>query len=293
MSRFTDPDDGRLFRLCFGTFAPAFLVAAFTAQAWALPTPPADLEGAMRFKDVEFYVPQAIPLPPPEVIPVTEAREAPASGTTRRAEAFAERTIVPPAARSGAATAEELFGAIGTVGQGLDADRQTTDAALDRAMRGIVAQGRSLDEVPDLGGGRESGPRDDVAVGIQIGRGPERIGLLESAPLGGPQRRAEVVPEGAPEEDGELGDLATVLRTNRGRIESCVSRALAANPGLSGKIAVAWDVNGGRVSNVRVLESTAEDAEFDACVRRAVSNLRFAPGSTGRVDRYTWLVSGR
>jgi len=280
-------DDGRLFRACLGSFTPVLLLAALTARAWALPTPPPDLGGALRYKDVEFWTPVDLAAPPPPIVH-PDAADAP---QPPRPRAAGSDTPDAPSARSGLELAHELFAPIGTDGAGLDADRRTEDEALARAI-GTVQPDVHVrgDALPTFD--RPQGPAGPVAIGIQDLGSPGSV-ALEDATVATHARVPRA--EGRPEEtaaDEEVGDLAAVVRAHRDRIETCVARALAADPHLSGRVSAAWNVTGGRVGDVTV-DSSVGSPELEACVARAVRGFRFPAGSNGDVDRYTWLVSGR
>lgn len=281
-------DDGRLFRACLGVFTPVLLLGALTARAWALPTPPPDLGGALRYKDVEFWAPIDLAAPPP---PIVRPDPPPTAHEPLRPRQAGSAAPDAPTTRSGLDLAHDLFAPIGTDGAGWDADRRTEDDALARVIGTVQPDAPARgDEVPTFAS--PQGPAGPVGIGVRDLGGPGSVALEDvNLPTRAPVPRAEGRPEDTAA-DEEVGDLAAVVRAHRDRIETCVARALAADPHLSGRVSAAWSVTGGRVGDVSV-DSTVGSPELEACVARAVRGFRFAPGSNGDVDRYTWLVSGR
>ena len=275
----SESDDSRLFRALLFTFTPLLLGSGFAARAWALP--PADpLPGAVRYAEVPH---DRVMLPPPQPIPtfVLVPREAPMA----RTDAGSARARPAPQPRSG----RDAAAVIGTIADGIDVEFPVLDDDLERALMGVNDERASL--TPDFRGAPEQGPVGDIAIGITES-GPERIGGI--ATRGTDVRRPPgVVREPDPSSGDGIPRFAETMRGQRGRIESCAQAALKRDPGLSGRIELAWEVVDGKTADVHVVGDRVGDMGFSRCVESAVRTLRFADESYGSVDGYTWVVSGR
>lgn len=82
----------------------------------------------------------------------------------------------------------------------------------------------------------------------------------------------------------EGADSATkTIRRYRGQIQSCYERILKSNPNVRGRLALAIDVNGGRVTNVAIDDNGTKSSELEGCVKTAVRRWRFDAEVTGTV----------
>ena len=97
----------------------------------------------------------------------------------------------------------------------------------------------------------------------------------------------------APEEGEEIGGSGTIdsdlvaqaLKRELGRIRACYERALRHDPGLAGKLSVAFTLEqAGTVSGVRIDEDTLGDAGLRSCVVATLSGLRIAAPTGGSVQ---------
>lgn len=82
----------------------------------------------------------------------------------------------------------------------------------------------------------------------------------------------------------EGADAATqTIRKYRGQIQGCYERILKSNPNVRGRLAIAIDVSGGRVTNVSIDDNGTKSAELESCVKTAVRRWRFDAEVDGTV----------
>ncbi len=82
----------------------------------------------------------------------------------------------------------------------------------------------------------------------------------------------------------EGADSATkTIKRYRGQIQSCYERELKNNPSLRGRLAIAIDVSGGKVTNVAIDDNGTGSREIEACVKTSVRRWRFDAEVTGTV----------
>ncbi|MCC7386084.1 MAG: AgmX/PglI C-terminal domain-containing protein [Deltaproteobacteria bacterium] len=139
------------------------------------------------------------------------------------------------------------------------------------------------------------GGGDDGALGIgDLGRpGPLSGGDVE---LSGGHRRVEVRPCGTSrgcraQVKGGLShaEIAQVMNRNRPRFKFCYERELAANPHLSGKIAVRFTIApDGTIAVADIAESTVDEPRVEACVLKTTRSLRFPSPRGGGIVMVTY-----
>lgn len=133
------------------------------------------------------------------------------------------------------------------------------------------------------------------ALGIgDLGRpGPLGGGDID---LSGSHRRVEVRPCGTSQGcrtqvKGGLshGEIARVMNRNRPRFKFCYERELAANPHLSGKIAVRFTIApDGTIAVADIAESTVDEQRVEACVLKTTRSLRFPSPRGGGIVVVTY-----
>ena len=62
---------------------------------------------------------------------------------------------------------------------------------------------------------------------------------------------------------------------------------------LAGRVELGWTITGGRVTDVVLVGNSSGNAEFGACMVRAMRSVRFPAELNAEVDRFPWVFSGR
>ncbi len=284
-------EEGALFRVLMLVFVPTFMGGALATRAYALPTTPENLEVSARYVD-----PNVRPIPriqlPRELARHDEDVPRPAPRPEARPAAHPERAEALEAAGSGAPKPR----------QSLDlAAIASLASRVQSQLGGEVDETKdALDDVnPDLRfathvrGRAEGRPREDAEVADSGDSGgvPGAIG-----PIGGSGPSIEIVREKLREEVSprvaDAGNVSDVVRGYRGQVESCVQTAMKADPSLDGRIALAWRVEDGSATAIRVLDNATDDADLAKCVKRAVGRMKFDDAAPVDVDSYAWIVGG-
>ncbi len=92
---------------------------------------------------------------------------------------------------------------------------------------------------------------------------------------------------------GDPGSIATVVRQYDGRFQSCMEQSLKKDATLDGRISLGWDITGGVVSGVHIVQNSTGNAELGVCFQLAASSMRFGEEASGAVSSYTWTISGQ
>ena len=72
--------------------------------------------------------------------------------------------------------------------------------------------------------------------------------------------------------------IAAVVTKHQTAIEDCYKRAAKLNPNLKGSVTVMFTIEpNGRVSSVRIIESTLKNTRAESCIVRRIKSWRFAP----------------
>ncbi|GDX83210.1 hypothetical protein LBMAG42_50210 [Deltaproteobacteria bacterium] len=284
-------EEGRLFRVLMLVFVPTLMGGALATRAYALPMVPEDLGLSAEYADATLRS-----IPPIQIhIDLPEPQEDPSPVAPSAGPARPSRSETPEAAGSNAPKPEQhldlaaLGSLAGSVQSQLGAEVDETKEALDNVDPNL----RFATHVRARGDGNDT-PREDAEVPDSSAGGgvPGAIG-----PIGGPapsidivreKLRDEVAPEVA-----SAGNVGDVVRGYRGSVETCVQTAMKADPSLDGRLALAWRVEDGTATSIRVLDNATDDADLAKCVKRAVGRMKFAPGATLEVDSYAWVVGGR
>lgn len=284
-------EEGRLFRVLMLVFVPTFMGGALATRAYALPTVPENPEEAARYVDASIRPIPRIQLP---------AEAAPRDADIPRP---APRPEARPDARPAQPNAPE------TAGSSAPKPRQDLDLAALGSLAGDVASqlGAEIDETKDalddvnpglryathVRGRAEGRPREDAEVpdSGDIGGVPGAFG-----PIGGAGPSIEIVRQKLREDVSprvaDAGNVGDVVRGYRGQVETCVQTAMKADPSLDGRIALAWRVQDGSATSIRVIDNATDDADLARCVTRAVRRMKFADGAAVDVDSYAWVVGG-
>lgn len=72
--------------------------------------------------------------------------------------------------------------------------------------------------------------------------------------------------------------ITAVITKHQAAIEDCYKRAAKLNPNLKGSVTVMFTIEpNGRVSNVRIIESTLKNSRAESCITRRIKSWRFDP----------------
>ena len=190
-------------------------------------------------------------------------------------------------------------------------DALSQDAMADSAI-GNVFDDSEVGGVMDLGGddmeatGR-NGAGPDIGDGSGGNRSFSEIG--EPGPGDGPppgdgpaleESGQRQVPDPTDDDDPEVGDfcqpsdIQRVVQARSQAIQHCYERRLQVDPQLSGNLTMNWRVElDGSPSNIRVMESTLNDAEVEGCVSRTIERMQFDQPDGGMCEiNYPFVFSG-
>ena len=92
-------------------------------------------------------------------------------------------------------------------------------------------------------------------------------------------------------EEGDAGNITTVMKKNSARIRTCTERAAKTNPNVKGRVSVTFNIVTGKVSSAKLVANQTGDVGLGDCVVKAVRSFRFDASVTGTVDSYSWIVS--
>jgi hypothetical protein len=128
--------------------------------------------------------------------------------------------------------------------------------------------------------GTETGPRtgtggsdEDVDIGSLSSAGGGTAGVAAGPAV---QVQGSVDLGSANYADVEGADsVKQVVQANYGRLKYCYETRLKANPTLSGRVEIEWNVARGRVTSANVFANTTQDAEFAQCLVNKVRQWKF------------------
>ncbi len=278
-------------------------IVAGIFMIWIKLTPMPEVDEMAQIEAVTDMIVDVIELPPPVL---EEQPEDVGKTETKKAESKSSKAENQPKAASNnpqasAVQKSVLLQAIGAGGVGLGVvqdligDDAASMASLNSALSGASgAEMATADAVGAYkeGSGGGGGPADaDVKVGSVGGGG---TGGVQTG-TGAVAIKARVADGGSDVdvEEGDAGNIQSVVRKSEGRIRNCTETALKANPTLKGRISVTWTITAGKVTGASLASNATGDAALGECVVRAVRGFRFDAGVTGTVDQYTWIVSAQ
>lgn len=300
--RFWDDDDP-LFQGLLGVFS--LVAAAF--MAWVYTTPPrervdldavadaVDLVVERKIEQIEIIQDTPSDAGANDKPAETKPEKKPAEGDSKPAETKSSE----PASTASVAKKSLLLQVIGTSGNANSGDAVTDligdDAAamagLDRALAGV--SGVQQADASNIGVKSGSkGGREDATVGVGIATGgTASVGTSTTAV----KVKAKIVEEKSDVdvEEGDAGNISSVVRKSQGRIQTCVEQALKADASTSGRVSVGWTIVGGKVTEARLVKNTTGNDQLGKCVVSAVRMFRFDPTLTAEVAEFPWVVSGQ
>jgi hypothetical protein len=288
-------DDDPLFQGLLGVFS--LIAAAF--MAWVYTSEPsdhldlADLDDATdlvverKIEQVELVDPNAQSETPTETKQETK-KEQPKEA---KAESSADQTAKAPIERKSLLL--QVIGTSGDAGGDAVADLIGDDAAsmagLDAALSGV--SGVQLADASNVGArsGSAAG-KGDATVGV-VNAAAGNVGVGSGAVK--VKAKVETGTADADVEEGDAGNIASVVRKSQGRIQTCLETALKGNPSVNGRVSVGWNIVKGKVTDARLVKNSTGDDQLGQCVVRAVRAFRFDESLTAEVQEFPWVVSGQ
>jgi len=79
-------------------------------------------------------------------------------------------------------------------------------------------------------------------------------------------------------------DVEAVVKQRQGQLMYCYENELRADPGLSGRVEVEWQVSNKRVTSIRVASNSTGNDELAACIVKKIKRWRFGEGVQGAVS---------
>lgn len=117
-----------------------------------------------------------------------------------------------------------------------------------------------------------------------------------SSGIGCPTPELSPVTVATPGEATVVGELAKeavdrIVKAHLKQIAFCYQRELSHKPDLSGRIAIAFDIEGdGSISNLFTESSTLEDAPLEDCVHKRFRKMKFPAHEGGDVVRVSYPI---
>lgn len=85
-------------------------------------------------------------------------------------------------------------------------------------------------------------------------------------------------------EQGDQGTVKKVVQKNAGQLKYCYETELKANPDLSGRVEIEWNIVGGRVTAAEVFANTTGDNDLATCIVSKIKRWSFPPEIQGDVQ---------
>jgi hypothetical protein len=298
--RFFDEDDP-LFHGLLGLFS---LVGALF-MTWIYATPPRERVDLDSLKDaLDLVVERKIDKP----IEIIQEEAADADGpkdekkvekTPEKEEKVQTRSDTPqPPSKDSVAKKSLLLQMIGTNGnangENAVADILGDDAAsmagLDRALAGVSgAQQADAGNIGVKSGG--AGGRADATVGVGVATGGNAN--VGTGTVKVKVAKVDMGTADADVEEGDAGNISTVVRKSQGRITTCLDQALKSNPSVNGRVSVGWTIQAGRVTESHLVKNSTGDDTLGQCITKSVRAFRFDETLTATVAEFPWVVSGQ
>ena len=194
-----------------------------------------------------------------------------------------------------------LLALIGTAGAS-----SSGDAVADLLSDGLSSEaGSALANSTGLAVGRRDSDNSGLRTGGG-GGGAASIGSIGGAGggSGGSVQKKKTalkakIGTGAAEIATSPEDIKSIKKTMKrynGRVKSCYERQLKADPDLSGKVTVTFEIEtSGKVSGADVLDNTTGNAALEACILKVVRTITFnpPPPDVVTVDGYPYIFSAQ
>ncbi len=255
------------------------------AWMWALSVGPLEEVGPVVLPDRVARV-FTLPAPPPVApLPTLPA----ADSATRVKEATPPPANVPMGAlaksggdrRSGVVARSRVLGALGRLDGWLagGADDSLLAGALDAVDGKAVIAAKGSE---GMHAGYGHGGRVDAAV--DLGPRPDGPPVRElKATVSVPRLPKSAVAAASSQSD--VSDVVAMLRSRySASVLRCYERRLKENPRVAGRVALAFDVENGRVVAASVVENRSGDDALATCIEQAALRWRFSDEATGTVE---------
>jgi hypothetical protein len=298
--RFFDEDDP-LFHGLLGLFS---LVGALF-MTWIYATPPRERVDLDSLKDaldlvVERKIDKPIEIIQEEATDVDGPKdEKKVEKTPAKEEKVQTRSDTPqPPSKDSVAKKSLLLQMIGTNGnangENAVADILGDDAAsmagLDRALAGVSGvQQADAGNIGVKSGG--AGGRADATVGVGVATGGNAN--VGTGTVKVKVAKVDMGTADADVEEGDAGNISTVVRKSQGRITTCLDQALKSNPSVNGRVSVGWTIQAGRVTESHLVKNSTGDDTLGQCITKSVRAFRFDETLTANVAEFPWVVSGQ
>ncbi len=159
-------------------------------------------------------------------------------------------------------------GGVGNLDQVLSGvgNLQTASSSSQRTVLGARSSGKS---------GNAAGI-DDL---IESGAGPAgSVTISRQGNLSFKMEKGTVSGKGSRSANRSSDAIEKVVNSHAASIEDCYKREARTNPNLKGSISVQFTIKAdGRVSDVRIIESTLRNSKVESCVRQRINSWRFEP----------------
>lgn len=85
--------------------------------------------------------------------------------------------------------------------------------------------------------------------------------------------------------------ISGTIKTNLPKVRACYEQGLKSNPGLAGKLVLAWTVGAdGRVRDVETVSNGVRDNGVVSCIRKSVAKWRFAKAQSPSDVEYPFVL---
>jgi hypothetical protein len=281
-------DDNALFRSLLLIFVPTLVGGALASRAYALPIRP----DAIRAAQLVDGLPERIKLPPLVRITVPVPEET--SAIPERKGSVGAPNSPSPVRQSTASqpTRSRLLEILSNDGNGVHTLLSpTSDEVLEAALIRAGRQESASLDATRLQHVSVSRGSTDVSVDIDAtGQSALSVASGELRVRGKESGGAE--PTGSQAQSSNPEAVRTVMNALRGSVESCAQQAGKLGESVSGRLSLAWTVQSGESTAVRVLENGTRNSALSDCVVRVVQRADFPTELTAEIDGYTWILRG-
>ncbi|MBI1949130.1 MAG: AgmX/PglI C-terminal domain-containing protein [Deltaproteobacteria bacterium] len=262
------------------------LTSAWAGTMWLLEyrdrelAMPLDDDDITQWPDFEMEMKR----PPPEVEPVPEPMPEPTPG----AEPAPARELRPKSPKAPAADRPKsvLDVAAGLpalkTNRAVDAARANMRAPLPARPGGLIIAGQ-IERGPGTSAGSIGGSGLNTAAGSQaLAKGAGALTRGEGRAIGGTVGSGKLRDLRVAESDGlSREQILKVINAHIGQIQSCYERGLRDDPGIAGRVQVAWTITpAGEVSVTRIQTSTLGSAAVEQCMLDRIGHWRFPAART-------------
>jgi hypothetical protein len=148
-------------------------------------------------------------------------------------------------------------------------------------LDGLEGSGVALDNDPSLRTG-SGGTQEDVSIGDMKADGA-------GSTSGGDAVGVDISDYSMKSSQGDLGDtespenVEATVRKREGQLMYCYENQLRADPSLSGRIVIEWQISNDRVTSIQVASNETGNDELASCIVKKIKRWRFE-GASGAVS---------